>query len=141
MKRGCPQGSSFGPTLWNLYQSDLSYHINEIANLNMYANDHQMHTVGSDMSIMSSNVENEGNSAVKWYKNNYLLSNPEKRNAIGIKQRKETEQINIKIGDQAIKITDTIKLLGVNFYENVIFSELCKKTSQEVVVLARLRGK
>ena len=41
MKRGCPQGSSFGPTLWNLYQNDLSYHINEIANLNMYADDHQ----------------------------------------------------------------------------------------------------
>lgn len=33
MKRGCPQGSSFGPTLWDLHQNDLSYHINEIANL------------------------------------------------------------------------------------------------------------
>ena len=52
MKCGCPQGSSFGPTLWNLYQNDLSYHINEIANLNMYADDHQMYIVGSDMSIM-----------------------------------------------------------------------------------------
>ena len=30
MKRGCPQRSSFSPTLWNLYQNDLSYHINEI---------------------------------------------------------------------------------------------------------------
>ena len=52
MKGGCPQGSSFGPTLWNLYQNDLSYHINEIADLNMYADDHQMYIVGSDMSIM-----------------------------------------------------------------------------------------
>ena len=26
MKRGCPQGSSFGPTLCNLHQNDLSYH-------------------------------------------------------------------------------------------------------------------
>ena len=54
MKRGCPQGSFFGPTLWTLYQNDLSYHIpvNEIANLNMYADDHQMYIVGSDMSIM-----------------------------------------------------------------------------------------
>ena len=34
---------------------------------------------------------------------NYLLSNPEKLNAIGIKQRNETEHINIKSGDQAIK--------------------------------------
>ena len=70
MKRGCPQGSSFGPTLWNLYQNDLSYHINEIANLNMYADDHQMYIVGSGMSIMCTNVEKEGNSALKWHKNN-----------------------------------------------------------------------
>ena len=65
MKRGCPQGSSFGPTLWNLYQNDLSYHINEIANLNMYADDHQMYIVGSGMSIMCTNMEKEGNSALK----------------------------------------------------------------------------
>ena len=50
MKRGCTQGSSFGPTLWNLYQNDLSYHINEIANLSMYADDHQMYKVGGDSS-------------------------------------------------------------------------------------------
>ena len=84
MKRGCPQGSSFGPTLWNLYQNDLSYHINEIANLNMYADDHQMYIVGSGMSIMCTNVEKEGNSALKWHKNNYLLSNPEKLNAMHV---------------------------------------------------------
>ena len=65
----------------------------------------------------------EGNSVLKWYKDNYLLSNPEKLNAIGIKQRNETEQINIKIGDQAIKTSDNIKLLGVNFDENLIFRQ------------------
>ena len=48
------------------------------------------------------------------------------------------------MGDQAIKTTDNIKLLGVNFDENLIFSqhisELCKKASQRVGVLARLRN-
>lgn len=50
---------------------------------------------------------------------------------LSVKQRNETEHINIKIDDQAIKTTDNIKLLGVNFDENLIFSqhisELCKK--------------
>ena len=55
-------------------------------------------------------MEKEGNSALKWYKDNYLLFNPEKLNTIGIKRRNETEQINTKIGDQAIKTTDNIKL-------------------------------
>lgn len=78
------------------------------------------------------------------YKENYLLSNPEKLNAIGIKQRNETEQVNINIGDQAIKTTDNIKLPGVNFDKNLIFSkhisQLCKKASQKGGVLARLRN-
>lgn len=76
MKHGCPQGSSFGPTLWNLYQNDLLYHINEIANLNMYAESHQMYIVGSDMSIMCTNMEKEGNSALKvipWFCIAHLL--------------------------------------------------------------------
>ena len=85
----------------------------------MYADDHQMYIVGSDMSIMCTNMEKEGNSALKWYKGNYLLSNPEKLNAIGIKRCNETEHINTKISDQAIKTTDNIKLLGVNFDENL----------------------
>ena len=89
-------------------------------------------------------MEKEGKSALKWYEDNFLLSNPEKLNAIGIKQRNETKQINIKIGDQAIKTTDNIKLLGVNFNENLIFSqhisELCKNASQRVGILTRLRN-
>ena len=68
----------------------------------MYADDHQMYIVGSDISIMCTNIEKEGNSALKWYKDNYLLSYPEKLNAIGIKQRNETEQINLKIGDNQV---------------------------------------
>lgn len=36
MKRGCPQGSSFGPLLCNIYQKDMSAHVKD-ANLTMYA--------------------------------------------------------------------------------------------------------
>ena len=93
---------------------------------------------------MCTYMETEGNSALKWYKDNHLLSNLEKLNAIGINQSNETEKINIKIGDQAIKTTDNIKLLGVNFYENLIFcqhiSDLCKKASQRLGPPARLRN-
>ena len=36
---------------------------------------------------------NEGNSVLKWYKDNYLLFNPEKLNAIRIKQRNEMNRL------------------------------------------------
>ncbi|PFX17471.1 putative RNA-directed DNA polymerase from transposon BS [Stylophora pistillata] len=42
MVLGWPQGSSLGPLLWNLFQNDMSFHINN-ATLSMYAGDHQMY--------------------------------------------------------------------------------------------------
>ena len=41
MSRGCPQGSSFGPLLWNLFQIEITLLVKE-TNLFMYADDHQL---------------------------------------------------------------------------------------------------
>ena len=43
--RGCPQGSSFGPLLWNIFQNDMTYIVNN-ASLSMYADDHQLYVKG-----------------------------------------------------------------------------------------------
>ena len=55
MKRGCPQGSSFGPTLWNLPKWSMVSHKWD-CKFNMYADDHQMYIFGSDMSIFSQHI-------------------------------------------------------------------------------------
>lgn len=41
-KRGCPQGTAFGPLLWNMFQNDMSYQVNK-SNLTMVADDHQLY--------------------------------------------------------------------------------------------------
>jgi len=46
--RGCPQGSTFGPLLWNVLQNDLTQATVE-ADISMYADDHQIFS--SDHSI------------------------------------------------------------------------------------------
>ena len=45
MERGCPQGSSFGPLLWNMFQNDMAFHIPD-SNLTLYADDHQLYVKG-----------------------------------------------------------------------------------------------
>ena len=75
MKRGCPQGSSLGPLLWNLYQNNLSYQVRN-ANLTMFADDHQLYTMGSDVEAMENHLESEANKALAWYNNNYLTAKP-----------------------------------------------------------------
>ena len=39
--RGCPQGSSLGPLLWNAFQNDFHYTLKNCT-LFMYADDHQL---------------------------------------------------------------------------------------------------
>ena len=49
VKRGCPQGSSLGPVLWNFYQNDLFYE-NIRSQLSAYADDHQIYISGEKIS-------------------------------------------------------------------------------------------
>ena len=51
MSRGCPQGSSFGPLLWNLFQNDMTMLV-KYTNLFMYADDHQLYVTGSNQNIV-----------------------------------------------------------------------------------------
>ena len=45
LKRGCPQGSCFGPLLWNIYQNDLNYYFTD-RNISRYADDYQVFVSG-----------------------------------------------------------------------------------------------
>jgi hypothetical protein len=45
--RGCPQGSNFGPMLWNIFQNDFTHTIK--SELNMYADDHQFYESGINL--------------------------------------------------------------------------------------------
>ena len=54
VSRGCPQGSAFGPLLWNIYQNDLTYDIG--VDLNMYADDHQFYAMSSDIGVVNDNL-------------------------------------------------------------------------------------
>ena len=45
VKKGCPQGSSFGPLLWNIFQNDMFFEIKN-SKLSMYADDHRLYAAG-----------------------------------------------------------------------------------------------
>ena len=77
IERGCPQSTSFGPLLWNMFQNDTSYHVNE-SNLTMYADDHQLYAMGKNHETIEPRLKTQGRLASSWYKNNFLLVNLEK---------------------------------------------------------------
>ena len=77
MRRGCPQGSSFGPLLWNIFQNDLTYQITD-ANLSMYADDHQIYVIAESISEVEQTLKNESVVISSWYNENYLKGNHKK---------------------------------------------------------------
>jgi len=64
--RGCPQGSAFGPLLWNVFQNDLHLATDE-NRLFMYADDHQLFSVAKTTNEAESILTEEGNSISEWY--------------------------------------------------------------------------
>ena len=145
-KRGCPQGSSFGPLLWNMFQNDLPSHVKD-ANLTMYADDHQMYAKGTDHETVGRSLKIHGRQALTWYSKNYLKANPDKFHSLIINPRKLDKNKSdtvLNIDDTDIIKTEKIKLLGVYIDDKLEFTEhireLCIKASQKVGVLSRLRN-
>ena len=48
------------------------YHVNN-ADLTMYADDHQLYKSGTDYCEVKDSLEEEGQRAVTWYKDNYTF--------------------------------------------------------------------
>ena len=76
IRKGSPQGSCFGPLLWNIFQNDLFFSINK-CQLSMYADDHHLYLSGSWASDVESTLNDQAQVAANWYSDNFLLANKE----------------------------------------------------------------
>ena len=141
MERGCPQGSSFGPLLWNLFQNDLTYVMK--SNICMFADDHQFFEAHKDVKIIQKRLQESPVTATSWYKENCLQGNFTKYGSMLISKQVD-RSISIDIDGNKVSPYQNIRLLGVNIDCQLTFkehiSEISKKASQRVGVLMRLRN-
>ena len=141
VSRGCcPQGSSLGQLLWNIFQNDLSYSVT--TNLSMYADDHQIYHIGSDQSSVSSKLKD----ATKWYDSNLLAGNLKKYQTIniGYSQAINSAAPALHVNNEEIKNVQNLRLLGVTIDSKFTFTDhisaVCRKAGQRIGVLMRLRN-
>ena len=129
--RGCRQGSSFGPLLWNSFRNDLAY----------ITDDHQIFASGSSSSIVEG--MSEGSKITRWHKENLLQVNVQKYQPMVLGAESEANNINVDINGVNIEQLKSIKLFGVFLDSELSFSEhissVCRKASQQIGVLRRLR--
>ena len=125
--------------MWNSFRNDLAYITEE--EISIYADDHQIFASGSSTSIVEG--MSEGSKITRWYKENLVQVNVQKYQPMVLGAESEANNINLDINEVNIEQLKSIKLFGVfldselNFNEHI--SSVCRKASQQIGVLRRLR--
>lgn len=92
----------------------------------MYADDHQIYVKGKDHETVGHSLKTNGNQALSWYSNNFLLANPDKFQFLNINPRKlDRDKSDTTVSIDGIDITkaELMKLLGVCIDDNLNFTE------------------
>ena len=90
--RGCPQGSSFGPLLWNVFQNDLHYIVKNCT-LFMYADDHQLSHAAESIKEVEQVLNEDGNKVSQWYHKNLLKGNFSKYQTISYGSKQKNKEL------------------------------------------------
>ena len=88
---GVPQSSILGPILFNIFIKDLYYFI-YTACLHRFADDHTISAVSKTLDNFKYILCTESNVAIDWCKNNSLIANPSKFQAIVLSKSHESIQ-------------------------------------------------
>ena len=136
--KGVPQGSILGPVLFNVFLNDLYLFVKNV-DLHNYADDNTLSVVKPNIQEVVASLTREAEVAVDWFHFNMMEANPNKFQAIVLKNK---EQVLFNIKGNGIKSEENVKLLGVDIDTNLDFcyyvNKLCRKTGAQLKVLQRL---
>ena len=96
-----PKGSVLDPILFNIFVND-------------FADDNTIAVTCKNMNDLLRTLEKKTESAIDWFKNNNMIANPDKFQAIIMNIRKENQITHkLKIHNNEIETTKSVKLLGI----------------------------
>ena len=137
---GLPQGSILGPKLFNLFINDIVRTVNDF-DIYVFADDCLLSCHADTVEGLFDKIQSKIPNILNWYNNNSLLVNTAKTQALILSTDYHVKQIagtEINIGNSTIKISETIKYLGLyldqhlslNHHVNKICSSAARKLKQ-----------
>ena len=135
-----PQGSIVGSILFNCFFNDLFY-VTETANAHNFADDITLTTFANNIQNLIHLLESECSVAIKWFKDNKMIINTVKFQAIIHKKQSYTR--NNKNWKNVVKVKSSLKLLGVKIDAALNLSlhiaNICRSAVNQLNALIRLR--
>ena len=137
---GVPQGSVFGPLLFNIYINDLLLFIQN-ADICNYADNTTIYTCDKNMRDITHRLEHDCSVALEWFADNFMKLNADKCHLLVLRQS-TNEPVTVRIGNSEVVNSSQEKLLGVQIDNKLSFdnhvSKLFQKASNKLYAHARI---
>ena len=119
---GVPQGSILGPILFNIFMNDLFLFIKDVELAN-FADDNTIYAERKNIDELLKLLEKESKSAIDWFKNNDMMVNPDKFQAMILSCDKKENKYTLKLNESQIESQDSVVLLGIEIDNKLNFEK------------------
>ena len=111
--------------------------------LHNFGDDNTITVVCDQLADLIKILEAEGELSVGWFRENEMVVNSEKFQAIILSRKEAQAAHKLIIDNKEIKTTNSIKLLGININDHLKFNEhisiLCSSAAMQLNGLSRLQ--